>query len=123
MTGNKKIYGIGAALVLIAGLWLALSPYWALNQMRNAVVAKDAEALNGYIDYEALRSDLKAQFAATMAQEAAARGADPSKAAMALAFASPMIDAFVQPAMVTAMLANDKSAKSPFGNGGKIIGD
>lgn len=123
MTNSKKMYGIGAVLVVLAALWLALSPYWTLSRMRDAVVAKDATALNGYIDYEALRADLKAQFAAAMTQQASARGADPGKVAMAMAFAGPMIDGFVQPAVVTAMLANDKSTKSPFGNGGKIIGD
>lgn len=123
MTNTKKMYGIGAVLIAIAALWLALSPYWTLSRMRNAVETKDAAALNGYIDYEALRANLKAQFAAAMTQQAAARGADPAKVAMAMAFAGPMIDGFVQPAVVTAMLANDKSAKSPFGNGGKIIGD
>jgi hypothetical protein len=112
MTNSKKL-GIGAAVVvLLIAAWLAVSPYWTLSRMKAAAEANDAAALNAYIDYPALRENLKGDMAAMAAAETAKRGANPAQAAMAMAFIGPMIDAYVQPATMTAMLTG-RDAKGP----------
>ena len=120
MTNRKySIFGVGA-LILIA-LWLTFSPHYTLVQMKNSIEARDANALNEYIDYDALRSNLKEQIAAKAGAEIAKGGADAVGAAFAQAMAGPMIDALVQPAMITGMLAGEGN-KSPAPNA-KIMGD
>ena len=111
---TKRNIGIGAGiLALVAALWLAFSPYLALNGIRNAVEARDAEALNSYVDYEAVRANLKEQVSARIAKEMATGKGNAAGAAMAAAFINPMIDAMVQPTMITAMLAGDKAKDGP----------
>lgn len=118
---TKRNIGIGAGiLALIAAVWLAFSPYLALNGIRNAVEARDAEALNAYVDYDAVRADLKEQVSVRIAKEMASGKGNAAGAAMAAAFINPMIDAMVQPAMMTAMLAGDQAKPGPKA---KITGD
>lgn len=117
MTNSRKI-GISAIVLgAIAAAWLAFSPYLALSSMRDALVANDAERLNAYIDYEALRADIKTQFATSLVTELGrGRPADPKAVEQAMRFAGPMVDQFVNPNMVTAMLAG-RSARMSGRNG------
>ena len=112
MTSSKKGGIAVAIIVLLAAAWLTFSPYWTLSRMKAAAEANDAAALNGYIDYPALRENLKSDMAAMASAETVRRGGNPAQAAMAMAFIGPMIDAYVQPATMTGMLTG-RAAKGP----------
>ena len=98
-----------AALIIAAGAtWYVASPGWTLNQMKAAADADDSDALNTYIDYPALREDLKAE---TMAQMIAEANKDKSGfgrlgLAIGTAMVGPVIDGLVTPAgMRVALMA------------------
>ena len=111
---NGKIIGLGAgvAVLLGAGGYVYASPYLALNSMKSAFEAKDAEKLSGYVDFPALRTDLKAEMKSAIAAEAAANPNDPQAqigAAMGGAMADQMVDAMVTPQGVKKMVAVEKA--------------
>lgn len=109
MTRSKGTLAALAAAVLIvaAGItWYLASPAWTLHQMKAAADANDPDALNAYIDYPALRQDLKAEMTARMTAEA-----DKDKSglggiglALGTAMVGPMVDGLVTPAGVRAAL-------------------
>lgn len=112
VTSKRKWTVAAVAMAVFAAAWIAFSPYLALSGLRGAVKARDAQAINGYIDYEALRADLKAQMAAQAAIAIAKGGRGAMGAAFATAMAGPMIDAMVQPETVTRMLSGE-NARGP----------
>lgn len=110
-SGKWKIAAVVAALIAIAAsaLWYFESPAWTLKGMKDAAQSHDAEALNAYIDYPALRESLKAELMARMMAEA--QKDKSGLGALGMAFGSalmgPMIDGLVSPAgMRAALLAN-----------------
>lgn len=117
---TKSGIGVGIVILLVTG-WLTFSPYWTLSRMRSAVQANDPVALNGYIDYPALRENLKSDMAAAAATEISKRGGSPALGAMAMAFVGPMIDMVVQPSSMAAMLAG-RSTRGTAPKG-RILGD
>lgn len=112
MAGGKwKIAAIAAALIVIASssLWYFESPLWTLKGMKDAAQSHDADALNGYIDYPALRDSLKSELMARMMAEAQTDKTGLRALGMAVgsAMMGPMIDGLVSPAgMRAALLAN-----------------
>jgi hypothetical protein len=118
MAGGKwKIAAVAAALIVIASsaLWYFESPLWTLKGMKDAAQSHDAEALNAYIDYPALRDSLKAELMARMTAEA--RKDKSGFGALGLAFGSammgPMIDGLVSPAGMRAALLASRYDKEP----------
>lgn len=119
MAGGKwKIAAVAAALIVIASssLWYFESPAWTLKGMKDAAQWHDADALNAYIDYPALRESLKAELMARMM--VAARKDKSGFGALGMAFGSammgPMIDGLVSPAgMRAALLANRQENTGP----------
>lgn len=99
---------VAAAAIVIAAatLWYFESPAWTLRNMKAAADANDAEALNAYIDYPALRQSFKAEVMARMMTEA--QKDKSGFGALGLAFGSaivgPMIDGVVSPPAVRAAL-------------------
>jgi hypothetical protein len=69
---RTRVAALAAAVLIIAAgvTWYLASPDWTLHQMKAAVDANDPDALNSYIDYPALREDLKAEIAGQMAAQA-----------------------------------------------------
>ncbi len=109
--GKWKIAGVAAALIVIASgtLWFFESPAWTLKGMKDAAQAHDADALNAYIDYPALRDSLKAELTARIMAEAHKNrsGFGALRMAFGSAMIGPMIDGLVSPArMRAALLAN-----------------
>ena len=109
MTNRRKAGLVAAALGLVAAAWLILSPRMALSGMREALRTGDSATIDSYIDYDALRMNLREQVAAQMARELS-RGKglepiDPVAARAALAYAAPMVDRMIQPETVKAMLS------------------
>lgn len=105
----RKTTGILLALGLImaaaAGWWFA-SPWWALRQMRDAAAAKDVTRLSAYVDYPALRADLKGDVARQLLGTRSVAAGSVERL-VAATIAGPLIDAMVTPQGVAAMFAAD----------------
>lgn len=109
----KKIVVALGVLLLAAGGWYYASPLWTLKAMRHAAVAKDGAALSRYVDYEALRADLKGDLRRSMMAGMAKQPDNPFAAigmAIALNLVDPMIEAMVSPEGVEAMFASQRNA-------------
>lgn len=111
MAGGRKIAALAAVVIVIASgaLWYFESPVWTLKAMKDAAQAHDADALNAYVDYPALRESLKAELMARMIAEAqkAKSGLGGVEVAIGSAMIGPIIDGLVSPAALrAALLAN-----------------
>jgi DUF2939 family protein len=98
---------IGAAALLVvalAALWYLASPWYTLREMKAAAQAGDSDAFASYVDFPALREDLKAEFMAKLIAEARKDHSGMSGVELALgpALVNPLIDSLVSPAGVRA---------------------
>jgi hypothetical protein len=116
-SGKWKIAAVAAALIVIASgaLWYFESPAWTLKGMKDAAESHDADALNGYIDYPALRDSLKAELMARMTVEAQKHKSRFGALGMAFgsAMMEPMIDGLVSPAGMRAALLATRLENAP----------
>lgn len=112
----KKIYGAGALVAVAFVASIAASPYLALQGMKAAVQNKDADALSDYVDFPALRENVKGQLLAHMSGEmdSPEMKANPFAnmgMALGIAMVGTMVDKLVSPAGVIALLrGNDARA-------------
>ena len=98
------------AALLFAGTYVA-SPYYAAQVIKSAARDGDFIALNEHVDYSAVRESLKDQFATQIAEENRRSGDGNSASALvgtALAgmFIDRIIDTFIRPESVAALLRN-----------------
>lgn len=92
---------IGASAA--AGGYWYYSPVMAMQSMRTAAEARNAETFNQYVDYVSLRESLKGQMAALVTEQLGTRGSSGAEslgAMMGLALLNPLIDAMVRPEVV-----------------------
>jgi Protein of unknown function (DUF2939) len=106
---------IGGTLFIIVGAiasWYFLSPMLTLQGLKSAFEKKDGVAVGEYVDFEALKSDLKSDLNLAMLSELEkdASGMAGMGAAMGMAMVNPMIDALVSPAGIEKLL---KEAPDP----------
>ena len=97
-------------------LWYFESPAWTLKRMKDAAQSRDADALNAYINYPALRDSLKSELMARMMAEARKDRSGLGALGMTVgsALMRPMIDTLVSPAgMRAALLASRQDSDSP----------
>ena len=109
---RSKWLALAAVLLLTAGVaWYFASPVWTLSRMKAAAESKDADAMASYVDFPALREDLKADLLAQMMAEAQKDNAPFSGLAMAIgpAMVNSMVDGFVTPAGMKAMFAAQRT--------------
>jgi Protein of unknown function (DUF2939) len=116
-------------VVVVAGAWAYASPYLVLNRLKHAADVRDAETINQYVDYPALRVSLKQQLAARLARAVGAR-ADNSPLTQIItgvstmigsALIAPVVDVYATPDGVAALLnglpprdvANDATPPGP----------
>ena len=100
---KKWIAAAVAVLAIVSVGWYFGSPYWTLKQMRDAAVARDAETVAEYVDFEGVRSSLKEQLNAKMAAEMArqrGQNADNPFGAMGAMLAGGIVNQLVD-AVVT----------------------
>ena len=109
MRRKSTIAGLLVLVLLIVGAgaaWYYLSPAWALRSMVAAAKANDEPTLSSYIDYPALKADLKKDLSARF--DAEAKKTDDPTAKMGMAIARSMMDgvinAFVSPAGIRATM-------------------
>ncbi len=119
----RRAYWITAvAVLLIAGAvaWDRLSPGRTLNSMVAAAKANDADKLSAYIDYEALRRDMKADLAVRLEREAKKRSGERAELGLVMgrALMGPMVDAMVSPRGMKAAFAAMKVGEAARGERG-----
>jgi hypothetical protein len=93
------------AIVAVLGYGYA-SPYLALDRLKRAADARDAQTVSDYVDYPALRESLKEQVAGLLTRRLHASG-NPFAALGAMigvALIGPMVDAYATPEGVAALL-------------------
>lgn len=117
-SGKWKIAAVAAALIVIASstLWYLESPVWTLKGMKDAAQSHDADALNAYIDYPALRKSLKGELKARMRTEAQKdkSGFGGFGRALGSVMLGPLLDALISPAgMRAALLASSQENMGP----------
>ncbi|MDW8002177.1 MAG: DUF2939 domain-containing protein [Deltaproteobacteria bacterium] len=99
-------------ILLLTGIGLYLTPYFAVYNMKKAAENKDADALSDYIDYPSLRENLKANIGAKIAGEIAKMKDGNPFGVFGLAFAAllinPMIDALITPESVAMLMKGEK---------------
>lgn len=96
---------LGCLMILGVFVWIYLTPYLAIWNMKNAVENRDAETFCAYIDFPILRENLKAEMnAKTLVNQEKLK--DNPFAGIATAFVpsiiNNMIDAFVTPQAIEA---------------------
>jgi hypothetical protein len=112
---KTKVAGLVALLVVVLGVgWYFASPSYTLSQMKAAAQANDADALSSYIDYTALREDMKTELMARMMAEAQKdkSGFGALGVALGAAMIGPFVDAMTSPAGVRAMMLSNEANKS-----------
>lgn len=108
MSANAIRIGVVASVLAIGAYWY-WSPYLAINGMKSAAQARDADAFNEYVDYPKLRESLKGQFSAMLAKpllDKSEPGSGIESAgesfgrALGLVFVEKIVDAMIRPEMV-----------------------
>lgn len=108
----KTIKTLLAAALLLAVLFfgfLAASPYLAFHRIKQAVDAEDLQTLSTYVDYPALRENLKAQALAAINTKLDAQKDNPLASlgrTFAAGAAEKMIDALITPENIMLALAS-----------------
>ncbi|MFM0208444.1 DUF2939 domain-containing protein [Paraburkholderia sediminicola] len=95
------------------------SPYMALNNLKRAADARDAQTVNQYVDFPALRESLKQQVTGVLTRRLDAHGNSNPFAAIGamigVALIGPLVDAYATPDGVAALL----NGMPPRGNPGE----
>jgi len=114
---SKSLTLLATAAILGGGGYLYATPYISLNQLREAVEAKDLPAIERHVDFPSVRTSLKEQLKAKMTEELSRNSsADPwvnlGMGALGYAIAGPMIDAavetYVSPAGLKTLMAGSQ---------------
>jgi hypothetical protein len=112
----KKLVGVLVLVAIAVGAWWYVSPLWTLHEMREAAQNGDAQKLSEYVDYPALREDIKEELRRSMMSEMEKQqnnGFAMLGSAFALALIDPLIDAMVTPEVVEEMFDQAKRTRLP----------
>ena len=117
---NKKVTIAIAAFLVVFGVWFYCTPYLAVNSMRSAAEEKNAAKLSGYVNYPAVKEDLRTTFNAKLAaQMGKEKGENPFAAmgdAMVAALINPIVEALVTPESLAIMMEGDNEQTQPAEN-------
>jgi hypothetical protein len=115
-------------LILVAVLgFVYASPYIALNRVKRAADARDAQTVNEYVDFPALRASLKDQVAALLTRRIdIQKSGNPLAiigAMIGAALVGPLVDSYATPDGVAAILngippRGDPGERPPQANNG-----
>lgn len=109
---KRGIWILATLLVLAAAGWWFGSPWWTLYRIKQAADARDMQALSAYIDYPALRSDMKAQIRAQLPRSVVEAPREVG-ALLTGALAEGLVDATVRPETIGAIFAAGSMVKRP----------
>lgn len=115
---NKKLLIGAVAVIAIGAVTSYASPYWAIYQMRSAIEQRDPEKFSQYVDYPALRENLKAQLLPSLQGPMQSPQLKDNPFAglgqmIGLAMVNTLVDTMVSPAGVMALMAGEKPAAQP----------
>ncbi|WP_063532516.1 DUF2939 domain-containing protein [Burkholderia sp. MSMB1589WGS] len=93
----------------VAAVYAYASPYLALRQMKQAIDARDAQAISAYVDFPALRISLKQQLTDELMRRIDAQKRDNPLAIIGAmigsALVGPLVDAYATPEGVAALMS------------------
>ena len=110
-----------AAVLLLGAGWYMLSPGWTVKAMVDAAQSGDGDRFSSYVDYPALRADMKAELTQRLQAEGR-RDTSPEArigVAMGLAMMGPIVDRMVSPKAMQSALARISSETKTGGAGNK----
>lgn len=100
------------ALAAAVGGWLWFAPYQAAGELRDALDAGDAVAIEERVDFPVLRESLGDQIRGMLTKTAAEQGGDNPLGALAAGLGSLMVDgildAFVTPTSIAALAKGEE---------------
>ncbi|MCM2493387.1 DUF2939 domain-containing protein [Burkholderia glumae] len=103
------LLAVVAVALLAVILYAAASPYLALRGLKQAVDARDAQAISRYVDYPALRISLKQQLTDELMRHIDLQRHDNPLAMLGAmvgsALIGPLVDAYATPEGVAALLS------------------
>ncbi|MDB5722838.1 MAG: hypothetical protein JWP15_3456, partial [Alphaproteobacteria bacterium] len=104
MNRRRLILGGLGLVVALAAAWYFASPSWTLYRMRAAAQSGDSEAFAAYVDFPALRENMKGQMKARLQSEAKSErsGLGGLEIALGSVLVGPMVDSIVSPEGVRA---------------------
>ncbi len=114
--GRAKWVAIALAVLIATGAgWYFASPAYTLSQMKAAAEENNSDEFASYIDFPALREDMKAELMAQILTEAQKDTSGFGGLGMALgsAMVGPMIDGMISPAGVRAMFISKRNQSNP----------
>ena len=104
-----------AGLVVVlaaAGAWFYTGPTRALADIHVALTDRDLQALEARVDFPAVREQVKATIAAELAESAAGSPGEQMGAMLGMALVGSMIDSFLTPQGLMAMVASGASPQA-----------
>lgn len=110
----SRMKWLAATALFILGAfagWYFIAPSYTLEQMKAAAKANDSDKFSSYIDFQALREDMKAQLMARMSAESQKDKSGFANFGMVIgsALIGPLVDGVVSPAGVrAAFIANER---------------
>ncbi|MBW8822758.1 MAG: DUF2939 domain-containing protein [Xanthomonadales bacterium] len=125
MTRVQRRLSITAAILLaiLAVFWFS-GPFAAIHGLRKAIAAKDASALETYVDFPALRGNLSPQIEDRIARSISARLGSSANGGLvgraAKAISDNAVNAMATPAGIGVLLQGDALYKQV---GGDTVGD
>lgn len=108
----RKIYIIGGvvlvALAAVAGGWYYASPGLTVKAMVEAAKENDEAEFSSYVNYDALRADMKSELTKRLEEEAKRDGSAEAKLglAMGMAMMGPIVNSMVSPSGMKTAFAN-----------------
>jgi hypothetical protein len=100
MRRNTIIGGVVVVVLLAAaGTWYYASPGLTVKAMVEAAQKNDEARFSSYVDYDALRADMKSELTNRLQEEAKRDGSAEAKLglAMGMAMMNPIVDSMVSP--------------------------
>lgn len=111
----RMILAVFGFVIAAAFGWYEVSPRYTLNEMRKAAQAGNGIKLSNWVDYQALKQDLKGELRREIPLEANRRGMDRDPmtrlgAELAVALVPVGVDVLVTPEAVQAMFDSTSAA-------------
>ena len=108
---NKSIWITGVVLAAVIG-YVAVGPYLTLSSIKDGIVENDSEKLSENIEFSALRQSIKEQLNVEILKNVTTEMQDNPFAAIGAAFATKMVDglvdSFITPSGLAALMQGDK---------------
>lgn len=92
---RKKVWLSLIAVLVLFGTWFYFTPHLTVHSIGLAVKAKDVEKLSTYVDFPAVRENLKASLKAQVSEKMARELQDNPFASLGVALASTLINPLV----------------------------